>query len=375
MIWYVIIFLICFIFMIITNMTKDEKTKKILEVIILIILIIFSGTRYKLGGWDYENYHTVFKESPKLSNFDFNIKNVFNMEKGYILLNSIVKTLGFNFFGFTLIHSIIFYILLYKAIKKYNINFNFFIIVFLYKTCIFNTFVSMRQSLVLVIFFNALYYLLKNERLKYVLCIIPCLFIHSSALILLPLIFIDKINFSKKALKIYGIIFLMFFMLNILNIYKFDILHFIKNTKIGLDFENKINQYSRTTASINILSTLEVYLIYIFIVMFFKKIYNRSEESKLFCNLFLLSIPIVTLFRSSEIMVRFRDYFMLFEPFVLYYILFCFKGNSKKVYLLIVTLLCLLGMYRYVYMYDSGEFALKNYQSYITKNISIFGDE
>ena len=63
---------------------------------------------------------------------------------------------------------------------------------------IFNTFVSLRQSIVLVIFFNAIAYLIDKKRLKYVVTILLCSFMHSSALILLPLVFIDKINLTKN---------------------------------------------------------------------------------------------------------------------------------------------------------------------------------
>lgn len=377
MIWYCIVFLFCFLCLLFCDWNKKNKLYNFLEILILIVLIIFSGTRYKIGGWDYEIYHNIFKMAPNLYDLSEGFNNYYNTEIGYLFFNSIIKTLGFNFYGFTLIHSIVFYILLYKGIKKFDINFKFFIIVFLYKTCIFNTFISLRQSLVLVIFINALYYLIKGKKYKYLLCIIPCLFIHTSSFILLPLVFLDKITFSKKSLIIYGIIFFVFLLLNIFNVYRFDfgkVIYFLSNK---FNYFGKYLMYSENVTSINILSAIETYCVLIFIILFFNKVYlnNNFIENKMFCNLFLIVIPIVTLFRSTEVMIRFRDYFMFFESFVLYYIMSCFKNNSKKIYVLIVSLICFVGLFRYVYTYDDGVFALKNYKSYLFENISIFGDD
>ena len=111
-------------------------------------------------------------------------------------------------------------------------------------------------------------------------------------------------------------------------------------------------------------------------MIFYDKVYDKkSNERIVICNLFMLVVPIVTVFRSSEIMIRFRDYFTILEPFILYYIYFCFKGKNKFFYVIVISILCFVGYYRYIYTYDTGENSLKNYKSYLIKNISIFGDE
>lgn len=372
--WYVFIFIFCLTMIALHYNTKSNTNKKIIEIIILFVLIIFSGTRYRLGGWDYGIYEKVFNEVPKLNEFTINTTNSYGTEIGYLFLNSIIKTLGFNFYGFTLIHSIIFYTILYKAIKKYNINFGFFIIVFLYKLCIFNTFVSLRQSIVLAIFFYAIEYLIKNKKIKYVICILISTFFHTSSLILFPLLFINKLEFSKKQLILYCTIFALFFILNISNIYIFNPINIItsifgnNSTILG-----KADMYFSSSISINILSTLECYIIVILLITFYNQVHKTySNEKKIMINLFLILIPIVTLFRSFEVIIRFRDYFSLYIPFVLYYIYSSLKTRDKLMYLLAVTAICFVGYYRYIYTYDNE---LRHYESYLTKNISIIGDD
>ena len=377
MIWYVLVFILCFIGMILNFCIKDNKKRVIFEIITLIILILFSGTRYKIGGWDYEIYHRIFKWTPYLSEFSLNTTNIYNTEIGYLFLNSIIKTIGFNFYGFTLIHSALFYILLYKGLRKTNINFGFFIIVFLFKSCIFNTFVSMRQSLVIVIFLNSIPYLINNKAIKYLLCIIPCIFIHISSIILIPLVLLRNIKFKKRYFIIYGLICFGFFILNILNIYKFNIFQ-LSNTFIANNslISDKISNYSNSQATINIFSTIEIYAIYILMIHFYNKIYiNGSREKMVVYNLFMLILPIVTIFRNFEIMIRFRDYFTILEPFILYYIYDCLESKNRFCYVIMLSILCFIGYYRYIYTYDTGDNALKNYKSYLVKDISIFGDE
>ena len=375
--YYVMIFALCVFFYIIHVNTKNILLKKCIEYITLIILALLSGTRYRLGGWDYEIYESIFNLAPKLSDFTINTTNNFSTEIGYIFLNSVVKSFGFNFYGFTLIHSILFYILLYKALKKYKLDFSYFIIVFLYKCCIFNTFVSMRQSLVLVIFLNAIYYLINNNVKRYLTYVIPCVLLHISSIILIPLLFVKNIDFSKKGLIIYACVFFLCLLLNLTGVYVFNPTNLILSLFSGnLKILNKTDVYlSSVEGSINILSSIETFGLLFLLILFYNKIYkSATNERKIIINLYLLTVPIVSLLRNFEIMIRFRDYFSIFFPFVIYYISQAFDKKSKLIYNILIFILCFCGFYRYIYTYDSGEYALKNYQSYLNKYISIFDD-
>ena len=188
MVVYLIIFFFSVFALILNNILTKKNEKMIIEIIILIILCLISGTRYKLGGTDYFIYEKMFDVVPTLGDFNFDtvhgIYGTFGAEKGYLYLNSIVKSLGFNFYGFTLLHSMFFYFSLYKGLKKYTNNFNLLIIVFLYKMFFYNTFISLRQSITIGIFFLAMHYIQEKKIVKYfMMCFIATLF-HKGALIL-----------------------------------------------------------------------------------------------------------------------------------------------------------------------------------------------
>ena len=369
MLWYVIIFSFCIASWIFISYIKDEKAKRIFEVLVILILAIFAGTRFRIGGYDYFVYERVFNNVSSPSIYGFSNFLEYGTDFLYYLFNSIIKSLGFNFYGFTLIESLVFHLLLYRGIKKNKIDFGFFIIIFLYKLFIFNTFVSMRQSLVLVLFFNSIPLIKDRKRLKYIIIMLLASFIHSSAIILIPLAFVDKITFSRKMLTIYSIVFFILFLLNIFGIYCFNPTGLISTIFSGNNsIMNKIEAYSSNSSTINVLSTIETYAITIFIIIFYKNIYKEREENKIFINIFLLIIPIVTFFRSFEVIIRFRDYFTIAYPFVLYYLFKNMKGKDKLIVYSLITIICFAGYYRYIYSYGG----LVPYKSYIFEDVTIF---
>ena len=123
---YLIIFYCSILTMVLNNVLTKKNEKKIVEIVTLISLCLISGTRYNLGGTDYFVYERIFNVVPNIQNFNFDtvhdIYGTFGAEKGYLYLNSIIKSIGLNFFGFTLLHSIFFYFSLYKGLKKYTVN-------------------------------------------------------------------------------------------------------------------------------------------------------------------------------------------------------------------------------------------------------------
>lgn len=373
MLWYVILFMFCVANWVLISNIKDKKAKCVFELFVVLILAMFAGTRYRIGGYDYLVYERLFNSVSKPSLYSIGEIFTYGSDFLYYFYNSIIKAMGFNFYGFTLIESLIFHLLLYRGIKKNNIDFGFFIIIFLYKLFIFNTFVSLRQSLVLVIFFNSIPLLKEKKKIKYLIIISLCSFLHSSSIILFPLVFVDKINFSKKGLILYSSVFFLLFLFNISGLYKFNPSDLISSIFSGnASIINKIEAYSTNTSSVNVLSTIETYIITILIILFYEKVYNGKNNNKLMLNIFLLVIPFVTFFRSFEIVIRFRDYFTIAFPFAIYYIIQAFKNKEKLILYFIVTCLCFAGYYRYLYSYDHGAFL--PYKSFIFENVSIFSE-
>lgn len=375
--FYIFVFSFCTFGLLINNKIKSNQ-KKIFEIVILIMLCVISGTRYYMGGSDYGIYKIVFDNIPNLEGFVNNFTNLhenyrtFGFENGYLFYNSLIKTLGFNFFGFTLINSIIFYVCLYKGLEKYTFNFNFVIIVFLYKLFFYNTFISMRQSITMAIFFIALKYIEEKKPLKYFMLIALASLFHNAALILFPVYFINKLEITRKKLIFLNIIFLPTLAVSFLNLPVMSlfepVINFFENPTAIEKAENLIN--GTPESSIGIFHTIEYFLIMLLIILYYKKIVKIDNHSKFIIKMFLILLPIFTLFRGYESLTRVKDYFTLTYPILLGYI--CLIDNCKRLQLVqIITLVfCAFGFFRFIILFDSG--AMIPYESYLFKGISIF---
>lgn len=374
MMWYIIIFLLCFLGFILNNyIIKEEKYKKIIDISLIILLCFITGTRYNIGGYDYHVYETVYNNVPLLGNFNFftvhNIPYVFNMETGFLFLCSIFKTIGLTYYSFTLICSIIFYLCLYKGLRKYTKNFTFLIIVFLYKLFIFQTFVLTRQMLCLGGFFIMLKYLEKGEFWKYLIGCILLSTIHISALIFIPIYFLRKIKLTKKKLKILAIIFIpttlfSLFKIPILNIFVPIINLFGAKSALYL-------KYLNSSGSINILNTIEYLLLLVIIIYKYDDLIKQNPRNELWIKIFLLMLPLLTMFRGYEVLVRIKDYFIIVYAFIIDEI-FKTKFNILKIpkplIALSIVALCFFGYQNSIENFGKS---IMPYNSYINDNVKL----
>lgn len=379
MLFYLGIFVFCTIMLVMNNYFKEQKFKRKFEIITLVLLCIISGTRYYLGGTDYYVYKTIFDVVPVLSDFDFetihSIYGTFEAEKGYLFFCSVFKTIGFNFFGFTLIHSIIFYTCIYIGLKKYNKNFNLLIIVFLYKMFFYDTFISLRQSITIGIFFVSLRFIENKRIIPYLICCALAVTFHNGAYILFLIYFINRYKLTKKKIIILNCIFIPTIILGILHV---PILAPFQGIINYLDSEATMNKArnlieSSETSGIGIFHTLEYFLIMIFVVRNYSQIIEQDKHAEFILKLFLVLLPLFTLFRGYAILTREKDYFLFTYAVILQYL--CqIKGKRHYMLVQIVTVaICLFGFCRFIILFDSG--AMMPYETYLTKDISIFEED
>lgn len=378
MLTYILIFSCCFYLLLFQGFVR-EKDKQFFLIFVLTILALISGTRYYLGGSDYYVYKTVYDSIPTLKDFIQNYTNLdklyqtFGFERGYLFINSLIKTLGFNFYGFTLIHALFFYTCLYQFIKRNAPSYWIMIAIFLYKIFFYNTFISLRQSITIALFLVAIEFIKNNSFIKYIVTIIVASAIHTAALILIPVYFINRVNFTKKKVVILNIIFIPTLVIGQLNIpilsFVPSIFSWISSSTVYGKIENyAINGFK---SGLSIFHVFEYFLVMGLLVFNFNKIKNSSHYSNIYIGLFLCLLPIFTIFSGYEILTRIKDYFTLMYGIILG----CYSkylGGYKLLFNGIILIVCMLGLFRFLILFDNG--ALTEYESYIFKGISIFGD-
>jgi len=376
--FYIFLFAFCIGILILNNDIKKEQ-KKYLEIATLFVLCVVSGTRYNLGG-DYGVYKVVFDSLPTLKVFFADFAHLhehyvtFGFETGYLLLNSLVKTIGMNFYGFTLIHSVIFYICLYIGLKRYANNLNLLIIVFLYKLFFYNTFISMRQSITIAIFLIAMHYIEEKKPAKYFALCTLAVFFHTAALILFPVYFIRRIKLSKDKMILANVIFVPTILISLLNVPIMKLFSFAIALSGNPIIVMKANNLISVAAAspIGIFHTLEYLLLMVFVIYNYEKIIKIDEHAEFILKLFLILLPIFTLFRGYEILTRIKDYFTFSYGIILGYL--CLMDNRKYRLLFQIgtIIVCAYGFFRFIILFGSG--GLMPYESYITRGISIFGN-
>lgn len=373
----------------------DERSKKIINYIVICLFIFMSGTRYYMGGSDALVYENVYNGSPSIG---IVLRYLFtgvndgvntNYETGFILICSIIKELGFSYFGFTLLFAMLFYILMYKGLKEFVVDWAPFWALFMYKIMFYNTFISIRQGLTMAVFCYILKYIRDKKIVKYFFGCLIAFFIHRGALILFPLYFIQYIPITSKVIKYVAILFAPTWLIR----GQVNLGGIMDRIIAIIGFENKSEGWSEATEPISIIHTLECYIIVLLVLLFYKKIIStkKQREVKLVLQLFIFTIPIFTLLSNWIVMTREKDYFVLMYGILFGYILeggtttpikhehnnkILFERNDRVgrgnacVLAIGILVACFIGMTRYVLVFDNG--VLWDYTSFITQGVSIF---
>ena len=292
MIW-ILLMAVCY-FGITYGNVSIKSQKKYIAIFILTFLCIISGTRYNMGGSDYFIYQVIFNASPILKDFSLmSIQSNWitkNYEIGYIFLNSVIKSIGFSFYGFTLIHSIIFYLCMYYGLKGYIKDYYIFILFFLYKLFLYDTFISMRQSITIAIFFCALHLIEEKKAVKYFILCIIAIIIHNGAWILFPIYFINKVSLTKRKVLWLNIVFIPMLIFSYINNPIWNLISLILE-KVPFAAQGvRVNTFidSAGGSTIDIFHTLEYLLFMILVYVFFDKLMKIDEHAEFIVKLFLI---------------------------------------------------------------------------------------
>lgn len=371
MLLYSIIMITAIILAFASDRIKGVRQKRAMEILMLVILVLLSGLRSDFINSDDVVYKNIYNYIPTITELDLSSKTLeiatLGMEKGYIVYNSLFKTIGLSFYGFTLVNSAIFYFGMYFILRKRFDNFNLFLVFFIYKMMFFDTFVSLRQPIAMLIFWYSIKFVEQRKFWKYLICCVGACLFHSTALILFVVYFLYNVKFTKRCVILIGLIGLAFLLLNITGIFIFNPVNILSNIfETGVN-NLKVEVYFGNTGSVSLLNIVELYVIIYIIIKRYDKVVSSKNDIALVSIIML--IPIFTIFRSFEIVSRFKDYFIIFYIVILER----FMKDKQGMKIMIITLLsviCMLGYTRYISIFGNGVFT--KYRTFIEDGYSIF---
>lgn len=266
------------------NFTHARKFSSSIFFIFAIFLILFAVFRPS-NLPDYKAY-SLFYFTPNEDRFEFTA--------------DVIKFISPSFYVFLFFYALLSVNIKLKAIEKTS-NFHFLsFLLYLVISYPLHELVQIRAGVAISLYLYAIHYL-KQNKVKYILCILLAACFHYSALVALPFVVFNATTFKKK--RWYFLIFASYF-LYFIGVDFAKILLFFVDEGSYLYLQLFLN-----TEKTNVFNS--VLLIYLFIFIILSKYYKRQNQNPYTCILLKIlacSICILPLTASASIVT-----FRLFE--------------------------------------------------------------
>ncbi|EPI5313127.1 EpsG family protein [Proteus mirabilis] len=326
---YNLILLFSAFFIHLSEKVKSKYSTFLISFISFLFIYIPAAIRYNIGT-DYWAFAELFED----------IKNGERtyMEYGYYLLNKVIATLGLSVEWYFAIISFITYILLYKALPKYN-KIIFFIP--LYTTSYLMSYTSLRSAIVLMISLIIIFSYINEpqKRLKRFLWLLIGFSIHTSIifLLILPILNNRLLNFLIKRYTL-----LIIFILILFFIFRIPIVTFILGLPMWdyLPYGNYIKsplftQIKEMNSGIGMIIKIAPLLLVIF---FINDIIKNNKRNIIYIYLCLLTIFSIILASTIDIFSRLDRFFSFTYPLSLWLIWNIYRFKERKVFVIFAIL-------------------------------------
>lgn len=291
MIFY--IFFLVVIGMLLYIYSKKMPISKVAQVTSSILLVLLVICRYDIG-YDYHTYYSLVEDkNMELIEFLF---SPFSAYLAYIAVYFDSPHLIFILFGIPT------FVLILCGISKNSKNYSLSVFIFI---CLFliNFLSVIRQALAVALCFYAYRYIVERKLFKYVCFVVIAALFHSSALIVLPFFWLDKIKF--RALFVLSILF-------------FGLKSILFNLFLELDL------YTSYLSEDGVIPQGGSFILYFYILLFVFCILicsrNKPDNVTYFLKIIFLGITFALMFGphlGERISLYFYIYYVLLIPSIL----------------------------------------------------------
>lgn len=330
-----LVFVFCMSYMARMNYKSEKKIgipKKpnlLFVTLLLIPMILIGGLRYQVGT-DFLNYTLMYNSYSNQSISEI----LLGEDLGFGLINWICSKIVYNpqlmFFVCVFLTTLI----IVTTIRKYSNIFEISMFLYISTMAYYSQFNIVRQCLASAIIFWGIKYIFNDNKLKYFAIVIFASMFHSTAIVMIPVYYLVKIEpWSKKMLLIIlGAISIMVLFdpfLNVLNIVlqgtKYQVYTIIKDVDNGVNFIRVI-----------------VLAIPIILSYFYKNKLNDNEV-KIYINYSIFYFMIMLISVKATYFARIAGYFNLYN--ILLFPKIILAEKSKLKYLIYVSILICYTIY------------------------------
>ena len=286
---YIAVLFILFISLIIANYNRLlEKPLYFFNVAILIFIYTFRDISV---GVDTANYYNSF--------VSFDSNDVRGVEFGWMFINYICRNWLNSFTALQFIVSILIFTFFTKSVSIYSKNRILSLILFVILYYYFNSLNIARQILACCICLYSLNFVKSHQIVNYIIWVLVAMSIHSSAVIMLPMYYISKLNLPKLILVV--ILLSSYMIPNYIMPILYEALS--SNELYSMYLGDLL--LTRSDLSMNLLLHS---IILVFILYF-------SKSDSIYRLLFIVGVFFTNVFSSQEVIARIGLYFKL--PLVL----------------------------------------------------------
>lgn len=279
---------------------KNKLLSNILITISFLIALFPMGFRYGIGT-DY--FYTYYPHFFGIANGTMEFSEV-----GFNLLNKVIYDLTGDYRVLFFVTSFLFLYFLYRGIYENSDNIFISVLLIFLIQPYFYAMNMVRQAIAIAIIFYAFKYIKENKKIAFCICCIIASLIHSSAIFMIPLMFLKNIKVSnKKRIIIIGIL------MTLKPIFAILVKYIIMKTQYAWYYESRFN--NGITSNLLIIVNI---VIFILNMIYTCKRYNEKDsEYEILTNINFISLCILILSSDIPLINRLVRYFSIFQILLL----------------------------------------------------------
>lgn len=285
--------------------------------LVMAFLTLFVGMSDMLGGYDRYIYCELFDKCADFIQKDLNPYTDDNpimgykSEIGYVTWNVLLGHITKNRYIFILLTASVTYILIYKSLKDYVVDYPFALLLFM-ALWFFFTFTYLRQTMAASFAWLSYRWIIKNKLIPFLICAFIAYKFHNSAIVFLPLFFLPLKKYSKKTI-IWGMVILLLIGLTGLPSALYTVYGEASDT------ESRTSGYSEDNPGARFAYVFEVIVFLGFILRKYDKILP-TRKNLVFLNAALCFCAMLLFFIKSSNAGRQSWYYMIGIIYILTYL-------------------------------------------------------
>lgn len=348
MLIYITVILFCFLL-------SAFKLPKSIENSALILIALFLCFGY-MTGTDWISYEKYFND------VTFGERMLSSRESGYFFIQSIVKSMGIEFWPFHITVKVLIFIVFVYFVRRFEVNIFLFLALFipesglyLFIDCPFRNLIAMGFALI------ALNYLFDKKTMAFFLFSVLAILFHISAVVLILVYFIYKVDIKTHIVLIatviiYVIAFNADFLIKTI---------YLPLTNISPMIHDRLRSYFLDSEfianTVNIGTYIRLFVLLI-LLLFKNQIISGDERRAYIYNLSIIFLLLYPLGVSMKILQRFSLYLYPFYILSIIYLLKSVKISTNRY--LLYSFFVLLSFFQ-TYNLVTRDFRYVPYSSYI----------